>query len=283
MRIARTVIAGQPRIVVKDDVSTRIAPASHPDDALAAIESVRSGASASWDSVDEAALALSAPVAGAGKIVAVGLNYADHTSETGFTQPERPLTFAKYGTSIVGPAADIIVPDHIATQVDYEVELTLLIGRRCGGTTPATIDDVAAYTVANDVSARDVQFGDVQWTRGKSFDTFTPLGPWLVTADEFGEPGGHRIYTEVNDEVLQDDSTSELIFDVPALLAFISDGVTLEPGDLILTGTPAGAGGFRTPPRYLAHGDTVVCGVEGIGELRNRVVFASQGARQPRT
>ena len=204
-------------------------------------------------------------------MIAVGLNYADHTSETGFTQPERPLTFAKYTTSLTGPNDDIVVPGHLTQQVDYEAELTVLIGRRCGGTTPATLDDVAAYTVANDVSARDVQFGDVQWTRGKSFDSFTPLGPWLVTADEFGDPSGHRIYTEVNGETLQDDSTSELIFDIPALLAFISDGVTLEPGDLILTGTPAGAGAFRTPPRYLQDGDDVVCGVEGIGELRNRV------------
>jgi 2-keto-4-pentenoate hydratase/2-oxohepta-3-ene-1,7-dioic acid hydratase in catechol pathway len=250
----------------------RLAPADHPDDAVAAIDSVRSGASAQWETADEASLSLLAPVRTAGKIIAVGLNYADHTSETGFTQPERPLTFAKYASSLTGPTEDIVVPGHLTQQVDYEAELTLLIGRRCGGIQPATLDDVAAYTVANDVSARDVQFGDVQWTRGKSFDTFTPLGPWLVTPDEFGEPGGHRIFTEVDGEILQDDSTSELIFDVPALLAFIGDGVTLEPGDLILTGTPAGAGAFRTPPRYLQDGELVVCGVEGIGELRNRVV-----------
>lgn len=271
MRIARAVIDGSPRIVVKDEASVRVAPTEHPDDALATIAAVRAGGSSGWDVVDEASLSLLSPVAGAGKIVAVGLNYADHTAETGFTQPERPLTFAKYATSLTGPADDIVVPGHLTQQVDYEAELTLLIGRRCGGTTPATIDDVAAYAVANDVSARDVQFGDVQWTRGKSFDTFTPLGPWLVTADEVGDPSGRRIYTEVNGERLQDASTSDLIFDIPALLAFISDGVTLEPGDLILTGTPAGAGAFLTPPRYLQDGDVVVCGVEGIGELRNRV------------
>ena len=272
MRVARTILDATPRIVVKDEASVRLAPADHADDALAAIESVRSGASASWEVVDEATLSLAAPVRTAGKIIAVGLNYADHTSETGFTQPERPLTFAKYSSSITGPTSDIVIPGHLSQQVDYEAELTLLIGRRCGGTAPAGIDDIAAFTVANDVSARDVQFGDVQWTRGKSFDTFTPLGPWLVTPDEFGEPGGHRIYTEVNGETLQDDDTAALIFDIPALLSFIGDGVTLEPGDLILTGTPAGAGAFRTPPRYLQDGDTVVCGVEGIGELRNRVV-----------
>lgn len=271
MRIARAVIDGAPRVVVKDEASVRLAPVDHPDDALAAIASARGGASAGWETVDEATLVLAAPVADAGKMIAVGLNYADHTNETGFTQPERPLTFAKYTSSLAGPHDDIVVPGHLTRQVDYEAELTLLIGRRCGGTTPAGLDDIAAYTVANDVSARDVQFGDVQWSRGKSFDTFTPLGPWLVTADEF-EPDGHRIYTEVNGVTLQDDDTSEMIFDVSALLAFISDGVTLEPGDLILTGTPAGAGAFRTPARYLQDGDVVVVGVEGIGELRNRVV-----------
>ena len=272
MKIARAVIDGSPRFVAQSGSSTRIAPVDHPDDALIAIESVRSGAAESWEQVDVDALDLIAPVAGAGKMIAVGLNYADHTSETGFVQPERPLTFAKYTNSISGPTDDIVVPSHLTQQVDLEVELTLLIGRRCGGETPATIDDVAAYTVANDVSARDVQFGDTQWSRGKSFDTFTPLGPWLVTADEFGDPAGRRVYAAVNGEILQDDNTSEMIFDVPALMAFISDGVTLEPGDLILTGTPAGAGAFRSPARYLAAGDEVVCGIDGIGELRNRVV-----------
>ena len=271
MRIARVMVDGTARIVVKDDASARLTPSGYPDDVLAAMQSVRSGDSDGWERVDTETVTFTVPVAGAGKIIAVGLNYADHTSETGFTQPERPLTFAKYATSLTGPRDDIVVPGHLTCQVDYEAELTLLIGRRCGGSSPATLEDVAAYTVANDVSARDVQFGDVQWTRGKSFDTFTPLGPWLVTADEFGDPAGHRIYTRVNGETLQDDSTSELIFDIPSLLAFISDGVTLEPGDLILTGTPAGAGAFRTPARYLQDGDEVVCGVEGIGEIRNRV------------
>lgn len=274
MRIARATVDGTIRFVVQDAAGTRIAPEGV--DALAVIAAAQAGDSDAWPGIDPAPLALAAPVAGAGKIIAVGLNYADHTSETGFTQPERPLTFAKYSTSITGPNDDIVVPGHLSSQVDYEAELTLLIGRRCGGSTPATIDDVAAYTVANDVSARDVQFGDTQWTRGKSFDTFTPLGPWLVTPDEFDVHTGHRIYTEIGGEVLQDDTTASLIFDIPALLAFISDGVTLEPGDLILTGTPAGAGAFRTPPRYLADGDVVVCGVEGIGELRNRVVVASR-------
>ncbi|MRX44765.1 fumarylacetoacetate hydrolase family protein [Agromyces kandeliae] len=278
MRTARAVVDGSPRIVVKDADGVRVAPVDHPDDALQALESVASGRSADWQPIDLEGLELLAPVAGAGKIIAVGLNYVDHTAETGIAQPERPLTFAKYATSLTGPASDVVIPDHITQGVDFEAELALLIGRRCGGDTPATLEDVAAYTVANDVSARDVQFGDVQWTRGKSFDTFTPLGPWLVAADEFGDPSGHRIYAEVDGELLQEDDTAEMIFDVPTILAFVSDGVTLEPGDLVLTGTPAGAGGFRTPPRYLQHGQTVVVGVEGIGELRNRFVHRSRTA-----
>ncbi|WP_337002324.1 MULTISPECIES: fumarylacetoacetate hydrolase family protein [unclassified Microbacterium] len=276
MRIARVLVDGTPRILITDAGVSRLAPETHPDDALAALASVQDGLSADWAEVDPTDFALLAPVAGAGKIIAVGLNYVDHTAETGIAQPERPLTFAKYATSITGPTADVVVPDHLTQGVDFESELALLIGRRCGGETPATLDDVAAYTVANDVSARDVQFGDVQWTRGKSFDTFTPLGPSLVTPDEFGDPRGHRIYAEVDGELLQEDDTAEMIFDVPTILAFVSDGVTLEPGDLILTGTPAGAGGFRTPPRYLQHGEVVVAGVEGIGELRNRFVYRSQ-------
>ncbi|WP_144876283.1 fumarylacetoacetate hydrolase family protein [Microbacterium sp. 1.5R] len=276
MRIARVLVDGQPRIAAIEADVARLAPDTHADDALAVIESAGSGESSSWPPVDLADHHLLAPVSGAGKIIAVGLNYVDHTAETGFAQPERPLTFAKYSTSLTGPFDDVIVPDHLTQGVDFEAELALVIGRRCGGDTPATLDDVAAYTVANDVSARDVQFGDVQWTRGKSFDTFTPLGPWLVTPDEFGSPAGHRIYADVDGERLQDDDTAEMIFDVPTILAFVSDGVTLEPGDLVLTGTPAGAGGFRTPPRYLQHGETVVAGVEGIGELRNRFVHRSR-------
>ncbi|WP_061016025.1 fumarylacetoacetate hydrolase family protein, partial [Microbacterium sp. CCH5-D1] len=219
MRIARALVSGKPRIVITDAGVSRLAPESHPDDALLALAGARAGDTDAWAEIDLDALELLAPVAGVGKIIAVGLNYVDHTAETGITQPERPLTFAKYATSITGPTADVVVPDHLTQGVDLEAELALLIGRRCGGETPATLDDVAAYTVANDVSARDVQFGDVQWTRGKSFDTFTPLGPWLVTPEEFGSPEGHRIYADVNGERLQEDDTAEMIFDVPTILA----------------------------------------------------------------
>lgn len=279
MRLARVDVDARPRIVVRDGDAVRIAPADLPDDPLHVLEVARTHGTADWQPLDLDERRLLAPVATAGKIVAVGLNYADHTSETGFAQPERPLTFAKYPSSIAGPLDDVVVPDHLTTQVDYEVELALVIGRRCGGATQATLDDVAAVTVANDVSARDVQFADTQWTRAKSFDTFTPLGPWLVTPDELALDD-LRITLDVDGETLQDDRTSSLIFDLPTLLAFIGDGTTLEPGDLILTGTPAGAGGFRTPPRFVQHGETMTATIEGIGALRNRVVHRSRIAEE---
>ena len=280
MRFARVAVDGVSRVVVSDDASVRISPVSASLDVLAAIELVRSGGSVGWEIVDLEGLDLLAPIARPGKIIAVGLNYADHTTETGLVQPDRPLTFAKYSSSIAGPHSDIVVPDHLTGQVDYEAELAVVIGRRCGGESRATLADVAGYTVANDVSARDVQFSDVQWTRGKSFDTFTPLGPWLVTPDEFGDPRDHRICTEVDGVILQNDSTSAMIFGVEDLLHFIGQGVTLDPGDLILTGTPSGAGAFRMPPRFLQHGETVTVSISGIGELRNRVVYQSLLSQQ---
>lgn len=278
MKIARVLRDNEPRIIIDAGAGPRLAPADVPDDIVVAVELARDGATQHWPAYAPGSDRVLAPIAKPGKIIAVGLNYADHTTETGFTPPERPLTFAKYSSSLAGPADDIIVPGHLVQQPDYEAELALVIGRRCGGATIATVDDVLGYTVANDVSARDVQFSDGQWTRAKSFDTFTPLGPHIVTADEFGDPSGRRIWTSIGDELLQDDSTSSMVFDVAALLAWISAATTLEPGDVILTGTPAGAGGFRTPPRFLRDGDVVEVGVEGIGELVNRVVIRTEAA-----
>lgn len=273
MRVARALVEGAPRLILTDGVTAVVAPEErdNPLELLGA----ESADVAEWSSVDLDTVEFLAPIARPGKIIAVGLNYVDHTLETGFTAPTAPLTFAKYPSSLTGHGSDILVPDAIATQVDYEVELAVVVGRRCGGAEPATIDDIAAYTVSNDVSARDVQFSDGQWTRAKSFDGFTPLGPWLVPAAEVADPHALRLWTTVNGEVLQDDSTASLVFDLPALLAYIGRGTTLEPGDIILTGTPAGAGGFRTPPRYLQHGDVVEVGVDGIGRLRNRILYRS--------
>ncbi len=273
MKVARALIDGAARVLIIDDEGAWLVADPHADPlaVLAAGTGERSG------TVDPSTLRWLPPVARPGKIVAVGLNYVDHTAETGFTPPAVPLTFAKYPSSLVGHGEDVIVPDDLTSQVDYEVELAAVIGRRCGGGDRPTIEDVIAYTVANDVCARDLQFSDGQWTRAKSFDTFTPLGPWLVSADEFGDPHAARIRTVVDGEVLQDDTTGSMVFRLEELLAHIGAGVTLEPGDIILTGTPAGAGGFRTPPRYLEHGAVVEVSVDGIGALRNRIVHRTKG------
>jgi 2-keto-4-pentenoate hydratase/2-oxohepta-3-ene-1,7-dioic acid hydratase in catechol pathway len=222
-------------------------------------------------SVDVGPDDLAAPIRRPGKVIAIGLNYVKHTAETGLAAPDRPLTFAKYPSSVVGPFAEIRVPSHITQHVDYEGELAIVIGRDCRPDGTASLADVAGYCVANDVSARDVQFGDGQWTRAKSFDTFTPLGPWLVTPDEVPDLAVARISTAVNGDLRQDDTIKSMAFDIAAILAFVSDGITLEAGDVILTGTPSGAGGFLDPPRYLADGDTVEVSIEGLGSIRNVV------------
>lgn len=221
-------------------------------------------------------LTLLAPLARPGKIVAIGLNYADHTAETGLEAPKEPLTFAKYPSSIVGPDEEILVPADVTTDIDWEAELAVVIGTACGPSRRGTLADIAAYTVSNDVSARDLQFADKQWTRGKSLDTFCPLGPALVTPDEVPDPQALRIWTTVNGTTMQDASTGDMIFDIAALLDYLTETVTLEPGDVVLTGTPPGVGAFRTPPIFLRDGDVVTVGVESIGELSNPVRYVQK-------
>jgi 5-carboxymethyl-2-hydroxymuconate isomerase len=208
-----------------------------------------------------------------GKIVAIGLNYLDHVRETGMDSPARPLVFAKFPSSVIGPDDPIVIDPALSERVDWEVELGVVIGRSARHVSTAdALDHVAAYTVGNDVSARDVQFSDGQWVRAKSFDTFCPLGPWLVTADEIGDPQALALKTTVNGEVVQDSSTSEMVFGVRELIAFCSASFTLDPGDVLLTGTPWGTGEFMNPRRSLQAGDVVECEVERIGVLRNPVV-----------
>lgn len=219
-------------------------------------------------------LRLCAPIRRPGKIIAIGLNYLDHTAETGLAPPEEPVTFAKYPTSVIGSGEPILIPAAVTADVDWEAELAVVVGRRCGPGERGTLDHVAAYTAANDVSARDLQFRDRQWTRAKSIDTFCPLGPVLVTPDEFGNPQDKRIWTTVNGRIMQDASTADMVFDVAYLMDFLTATVTLEPGDVVLTGTPPGVGGFRTPPVFLRDGDLVTVGVEGTGELTNPVRLA---------
>jgi 2-keto-4-pentenoate hydratase/2-oxohepta-3-ene-1,7-dioic acid hydratase in catechol pathway len=216
------------------------------------------------------ALELLAPVPRPGKIVAIGRNYADHTTEDGAIPPASPLMFAKFPSSVIGPGADIRWDPELTGQVDYEAELALVIGRRARCVTEdQALQHVLGYTCLNDVTARDLQFGDGQWVRGKSLDTFCPLGPALVTADELGDPGDLRISCLVNGERLQDDRTSSMFFGVAAIISACSRAFTLEPGDVIATGTPGGVGFYRHPPRLLADGDVVTVEIEGIGALIN--------------
>jgi 5-carboxymethyl-2-hydroxymuconate isomerase len=214
-----------------------------------------------------------------GKIVAIGLNYPMHAAESSESSPEQPLLFAKFPSAVVGPTDAIMIDDELMERVDWEVELGVVVGRRMRDV-PAdeALDHVFGYTVANDVSARDVQFGDGQWTRGKSFDTFCPIGPVVVTADELGPPDDLRLTTKVNGELMQDDSTASMVFGVSEILAFCSRCFTLEPGDLLLTGTPSGCGEFMDPPRSLSPGDVVEVAIEGIGAIASPVVSARDEA-----
>jgi 2-keto-4-pentenoate hydratase/2-oxohepta-3-ene-1,7-dioic acid hydratase in catechol pathway len=244
--------------------------AAGPDAWAAAEGLARDGVQDGSPRVDEAALA--APLAAPSKIVCVGLNYHDHCVETGTPVPQRPLLFAKLPSSLSGPGDPIAWPAGLTEQVDWEAELAVVIGRRLKGAgLGEVLDGVFGYTAANDVSARDLQFSDGQWTRGKSIDGFCPLGPVVVTADEYGDPQGRPLAARVNGETMQDSSTDRMIFDVATILSFTSQAITLEPGDLVLTGTPAGCGGFRSPPVFLAPGDVVEVEVDGIGVLRNPV------------
>ena len=209
-----------------------------------------------------------------GKIVAVGLNYRDHVRESGAAVPSSPLIFAKFPSAVIGPGEPIEVDSRKAERVDWEVELAVVVGRQMRHVAPQDAPDhVFGYTVANDVSARDVQFADGQWVRGKSFDTFCPLGPVVVTAEEIPDPReGLSLRTRVNGELVQDSSTREMIFGVEEILAFCSRHFTLDVGDVVLTGTPWGCGEFMRPPRSLQPGDVVEVEIEGIGLLRNPVV-----------
>jgi 2-keto-4-pentenoate hydratase/2-oxohepta-3-ene-1,7-dioic acid hydratase in catechol pathway len=210
------------------------------------------------------------PFARPSKIVCVGLNYRDHAEESGMEIPARPLLFAKWPSSLIGPGRPILIPEQ-ATDVDYEAELGVVIGKRAQNVPLAdALDYVAGYCCANEVSARDIQFADGQWTRGKSFDTFGPVGP-IVSADQVPDPQALQIRCLLNGDVVQNSSTAQMIFTVAEVIAFISDGITLEEGDLILTGTPAGVGLGRKPPVYLADGDEVTIEIESVGSLTNPV------------
>lgn len=207
-----------------------------------------------------------------GKIVAIGLNYLDHVRESGVPAPAQPVVFTKFTTSIVGDGDLVEVDRSVTERVDWEVELAVVVGRTMRRVPEhAALDHVFGYTVANDLSARDVQFADGQWVRAKSADTFCPLGPVVVTADEVPDPQTLALRTLVNGEVVQSATTAEMVFGVAELLAFCSRSFTLEPGDVLLTGTPWGCGEFMTPRRSLLDGDEVVVEIDAIGSVGNRV------------
>jgi 2-keto-4-pentenoate hydratase/2-oxohepta-3-ene-1,7-dioic acid hydratase in catechol pathway len=221
---------------------------------------------------------LLAPVPNPSKVVAIGLNYMDHCREQNIQPPQAPMIFAKFPTAVVGPGAVIRWDPALTRQVDYEAELAVVMGRTARRVSAAqALDYVAGYMNCNDVSARDLQFGDRQWVRGKSLDTFCPLGPWLVTRDEVPDPHALSIRCTVNGTVMQDSTTAEMIFDVPQLIEFASQAFTLLPGDVIATGTPDGVGVFRSPQIFLKEGDVVTVEVEGLGELTNHCVEERDG------
>jgi 2-keto-4-pentenoate hydratase/2-oxohepta-3-ene-1,7-dioic acid hydratase in catechol pathway len=211
-------------------------------------------------------------------ILCIGLNYRRHADETGATYPERPILFIKPTTTVIGPGDPIVLPA-ISTEVDYECELAAVIGKTARNVSEDdALGYVLGYTAANDVSARDWQNRfDRQWARGKSFDTFCPLGPVLVTADAIPDPNNLRVKTRVSGETLQDSSTADMIFGVREIVSYLSRGMTLLPGTVILTGTPEGVGMGRKPPRWLQNGEVCEIEVENIGTLRNPVRSESPG------
>jgi 2-keto-4-pentenoate hydratase/2-oxohepta-3-ene-1,7-dioic acid hydratase in catechol pathway len=215
---------------------------------------------------------IEAPLKSPEKIICLGLNYHDHANEAGLEPPDEPIIFTKTNNSLIGPYENIVVPS-ITKKVDYEAELAFVVGKRCKRIDEdEALNYIFGYIAFNDVSARDLQFKDRQWVRGKSLDTFAPIGPWIVTSNEI-DPNKLKLTAKVNGEVMQDSSTSNMIFKVPFILAWLSKGITLQAGDIISTGTPSGVGVFKKPPYFLKEGDIVEITVDKIGSLRNKVVF----------
>ncbi|MGD8166384.1 fumarylacetoacetate hydrolase family protein [Herbiconiux sp. P16] len=239
-------------------------------------------ADAHWKTIGDAATGTAHPLDGIAdtdwapvvtapsKIVCVGLNYRNHILEMGRELPEFPTLFAKYPEALIGPYDEIVLPDYASHAVDWEAELAVVIGRQARRLSPEQAEDaIAGYSVLNDVTMRDYQYRTPEWFQGKTFEATTPLGPWLVTPDAYGIDTDIR--TEVDGEVMQHSNTSDLVFDPAALVSYISQIVTLNPGDVIATGTPGGVGHARKPPRYLTDGSVLTTVIEGLGALRNTV------------
>ncbi len=222
--------------------------------------------------IDPSRVELRAPLLRPGKIICIGLNYRDHCAEQGVEPPAYPTLFAKFANAVTYHGHPVTRP-RTTEQLDLECELAVVIGRPASRVSvDEALDHVFGYTILNDVTARDLQREDRQWLRAKGSDGFAPIGPVIVTRDEIPDPGNLSLRSSVNGEVWQDSSTRQMIFDVPTLLAFVSRSISLEPGDVIATGTPAGVGHFQDPPRYLSGGDVMRCEIDGIGVLENEVV-----------
>jgi 2-keto-4-pentenoate hydratase/2-oxohepta-3-ene-1,7-dioic acid hydratase in catechol pathway len=275
MRLATVAVDGQERVGIVRGREVGIL--DRPRSMLELAQHVAGGghgvleglaAGASWRPLESVRLLASIP--NPSKIVAIGLNYADHAAEGGVPTPKAPLIFAKFPSTIVGPGDDVVWDRGLTNKVDYEAELGVVIGREARNVTEEdALDHVFGYVCVNDVSARDLQFGDGQWIRGKSLDTFCPVGPWIVTPDEIPDPQALTIECLVNGEALQSSTTANMFFGVRTLIAHCSRAFTLLPGDLIATGTPAGVGVYKKPPRMLEDGDEMVIRIERIGDLRN--------------
>jgi len=215
---------------------------------------------------------IACPVCNPSKIICLGKNYAEHAKEGGFENPERPLLFCKTPNTLNGPFDPIVLPKS-SGQVDWEVELAVIIGKEGKRIKKAdAFDYIAGFTVFNDVSGREAQFSDSQWFRGKSFDTFAPVGPFIVTPEELEDVHNLRLTAVVDGEIMQDGNTRDMIFDIPTIIENVSEDITLIPGDIIATGTPAGVGIFRDPPVVLMPGNVVECRIEKIGSIINKVV-----------
>lgn len=281
MKVARILIGGEPFVarvdgdalvpVHRDSGGTDGAWVGWTSDQAAALPAI--GAAVPIDDA-EFLPAVGAPE----KILAIGLNYLDHSAESNLEPPAAPLLFAKTSNTLLAHGDVIRCPTDLTTQSDYEAELAIVIGRRAEKIQPAeSLDHIFALTVANDVSARDAQFNDGQWTRGKSFDTFLPIGPYLTLADSVPDATNLRIQCRLNGATMQDGNTGSMIFDIAYLVSYVSRFITLVPGDVILTGTPAGVGFAREPSVYLQDGDVVEVEIEGLGVLSNTVSTSPVG------
>ncbi len=219
-----------------------------------------------------ASVELGPPVPDPDKIICIGVNYADHASEAGLARTEVPLFFGKYRNSLTGPTSSILIP-RASSQIDYEGELAVIMGTRCKEVSEQeALQYVAGYSIMNDVSARDLQMQTSQYMAGKALDTFAPMGPGMVLASDIPNPQALLLTTRINGQVVQHASTASMIFSVAAIISFLSSLMTLEPGDIIATGTPSGVGFKRTPPLFLHDGDITEVEIEGIGQIRNPVV-----------